>query len=590
MRQNIFRILPFVGMLSIALCHAQPVDDTVDKAKQKIEELSVRLAKVKAAPDIHSDVEIYLKAGQWLLRHPEEFYKPEYSAQLLAVLDRGLTRVAELEAGKASWPKQKGRLSRAYRSRVDGSVQPYGLIIPENYDPAKPSRLDVVLHGRAAQMNEVSFLFGHDSPKPAPPEQKHLVLEVFGRTNNAYRWAGETDVFEAMESVRKRYNVDPDRIVLRGFSMGGAGAWHISLHYPDQWAAIEAGAGFAETKIYAKLPVDTPDYQLRTLHIYDAADYAENVANVPTVGYGGEIDPQLKASQLIQQAVAGMQNLKALFLVGPQTAHKWHPESLKQSNQFIDAAVESGRHTPDRIHFVTYTTRYNRCFWLTVDGLEQHYERAEVDGTREQLKTSNVSALTLDRESSPLIDGQKPGRGRSFVKDNGKWRVGALKGLRKHHGLQGPIDDAFLDAFTTIDAPDIVKTEWAKWMRGDLPPATTASKGKNLVLFGDPASNAAIKKINDKLPVRWEGDEIVAGVQRFPAHEHTLVMIYPNPADPEHYVVLNSGLTFGEKDFKGTNALLYPRLGDYAVIRKSDGKVMLAGIFDEQWRLPAEKR
>jgi hypothetical protein len=67
-------------------------------------------------------------------------------------------------------------------------------------------------------------------------------------------------------------------------------------------------------------------------------------------------------------------------------------------------------------------------------------------------------------------------------------------------------------------------------------------------------------------------------------------MIYPNPSDPDHYVVLNSGLTFGEKEFKGTNALLYPRLGDYAVIRKSDGVVVSAGIFDEQWRLPGSKR
>ncbi len=580
----------FSLVLSVSLASAQPVGDVVEKARAKIEALSAKLAKAKGPEDIRVDAEVYLKAGQWLLRHPEEFYKPEYSAQLLSVLDRGLARAAELEAGAASWPKQKGRLSRAYRSRVDGSVQPYGMIIPENYDPATPSRLDVVLHGRAAQMNEVSFLFGHDSPKPPPADQKHLVVEVFGRTNNAYRWAGETDVFEALESVRKRYNIDPNRIVLRGFSMGGAGTWHIGLHHPDQWAAIEAGAGFAETKVYAKLPADTPEYQFRTLHIYDAADYAENAANVPTVGYGGEIDPQLKASQLIQQGIAGLQNVKALFLVGPQTAHKWHPESLKQSDEFLNAAVQAGRQSPDRIHFVTYTTRYNQCFWLTIDALDQHYDRAEVDGTRDEMKTRNVAALTLDREASPTIDGQKPGRGKSFVKENGKWRTGTLKGLRKRHGLQGPIDDAFLDSFVTVNAPERIGMEWAKWMRADLPTATGAQKGKSVVLFGDPETNPAIKKINDKLPIRWSGADIVVGEQKFPSRDHTLAMIYPNPQDPDHYVVLNSGLTFGEKEFKGTNALLYPRLGDYAVIRKSDGKVMVAGIFDEQWRLVPEKR
>jgi dienelactone hydrolase len=577
-------------LFTAAACLAQPVPDKVAKARAKMDELSTKLSKVKAPEDLRADAEIYLKAAQWITRHPEEFYKPEYNDQLLAVLDRGLARAAELETNSPSWPKQKGRLSRAYRSRVDGSLQPYGVIVPGNYDPAKPSRLDVVLHGRAAQMNEVSFLFSHDAQKAIPADQQQVVLEVFGRINNAYRWAGETDVFEALDSVRKRYNIDPDRIVLRGFSMGGAGAWHIGLHHPDEWVAFEAGAGFVETIKYAKLPADTPEYQLRTLHIYDALDYAENIADIPTVGYGGEIDPQRKASQSIQQAVTDMPNLKALFLVGPQTAHKWHPDSLKQSDAFIDAAVAKGRQTPDHIHFVTYTTRYNRCFWLTIDALDRHYDRAEVDGTRDDLKTRNIAALTLDRVTSPVIDGQKPGRGRSFIKENGKWKTGLLKGLHKRHGLQGPIDDAFMEAFTTMAAPETVRAEWAKWMRGELPATTTAEKGKNLVLFGDPQSNPAIRRINDKLPVRWIGDNIVAGDQRFAASDHTLVLIYPNPLDPEHYVVLNSGLTFGPKDFRGTNALLYPRLGDYAILRKSDGAVVLAGIFDERWRLPTAKR
>ena len=580
----------FLLILTAAACLAQPSPDKVAQAKRKVDQLSAKLAKVKAPEDLRADAEIYLKAAQWITQHPEEFYKPEYNDQLLEVLDRGLARAAELEARSPSWPKQKGRLSRAYRSRVDGSLQPYGVIVPDNYDPAKPSRLDVVLHGRAAQMNEVSFLFSHDSPKPLPADQQQIVLEVFGRINNAYRWAGETDVFEALDSVRKRYNIDPDRIVLRGFSMGGAGAWHIGLQHPDEWAAFEAGAGFVETKKYAKLPASTPEYQLRTLHIYDALDYAENASNVPTVGYGGEIDPQLKASQSIQQALGSMPDLKTLFLVGPQTAHKWHPDSLKQSNEFIDAAVAQGRKTPERIHFVTYTTRYNRCFWLTIDALDQHYERAEVDGTRNDLKTRNIAALTLDRAISPTIDGQQPGKGRSFIKENGKWKTGTLKGLHKRHGLQGPIDDAFMETFTTINAPESTRVEWAKWMRGELPSTTKAEKGKNLVLFGDPESNPTIRHINDKLPVRWAGDNIVAGDQRFPAREHTLALIYPNPLDPEHYVVLNSGLTFGPKDFQGTNALLYPRLGDYAIIRKSDGAVVLAGIFDEQWRLASTKR
>ena len=111
------------------------------------------------------------------------------------------------------------------------------------------------------------------------------------------------------------------------------------------------------------------------------------------------------------------------------------------------------------------------------------------------------------------------------------------------------------------NAPETVRTEWAKWMRGDLPSTTVAETGKNLVLFGDPESNPIIRRINAKLPIRWSGENIVAGEQRFPAREHTLALIYPNPLDPDHYVVLNSGLTFGTKEFQGYQCIALPAIG-----------------------------
>src|SRR5204862_7784427 len=110
-------------------------------------------------------------------------------------------------------------------------------------------------------------------------------------------------------------------------------------------------------------------------------------------------------------------------------------------------------------------------------------------------------------------------------------------------------------------------------------------------LVGDPQSNKLIAKIAGKLPIQWKKGEIVLGDKKFSSAEHTLALIYPNPLNPKKYVVLNSGHTFHEPDFKGTNALLYPRLGDYAVLKlKGDKKdplaaeVLEAGVFDDSWR------
>jgi len=240
--------------------------------------------------------------------------------------------------------------AETYVSRVDGSTQPYRVHLPANFDETKPMRLDVVLRGRNAKITPESFL----AAKPHVVTDR-IELEVYGRGNNAYRWAGETDVFEAIAAVRAKYKIDPDRIVLRGFSMGGAGTWHLGLHHPSTWAAIEAGAGFTETIQYAKRTQLTP-VERAGLHIYDAVDYAANLQLVPGVGYGGELDPQLKASQNIKEAVANLTGLRALWLIGPKTEHKWHPESKAASEAFLARSLPRKANDPYR--FLTYTPRF----------------------------------------------------------------------------------------------------------------------------------------------------------------------------------------------------------------------------------------
>jgi dienelactone hydrolase len=570
------------------------------------EQISSRLAQLSAALDElrakHiddariADVEIYQKAATWILRFEEEFFTPDFVPNTLKAIDHGLARAAD--AG-FSWESRKGRIVRGYRSRVDGSVQPYGLIIPDSYDGSKPMRLDVVLHGRAEQSNEVSFIAAHEGDKPIT--QDYITLEVYGRGNNAYRWAGETDVFEAMDSVKARYNIDEKKIVLRGFSMGGAGAWHIGLHFPDKWAAVEAGAGFTETKKYAKLG-PLVGYQDAMLRIYDAVDYAANARMVPVVGYGGEIDPQLQASVNIKERLAAekIEPPHILFLVGPGTAHKWEPGSLEQSNTFIDAMLSRPRREPDHIHFVTYTTSYHKCFWISIESLEKEYQRAEVEairmGDEYRVATKNVSRISIEGRGHAVIDGESIelvdfGL---LTKTADGWRRAGKAGRYKKPGLQGPVDDAFKEAFLVVrptgkpenkeaaqyvnDTLEQFRREWAKYMRGEVRIKDDRSvtdediEKYHLILFGDLQSNRLTKKLAPMLMRSWPAPPLVP------------VLIAPNPLNPARYVVFNSGHTFHEDEFKGTNALLYPRLGDYAVIHPTLRQVVRGGLFDTEWR------
>src|SRR5438045_7987691 len=75
------------------------------------------------------DIEIFHKAIDWALRY-DEFFEIRQPAFARKLLDQGSERARQLRDGKAPWLTAEGLIVRGYRSRLDGSVQPYGLVVP----------------------------------------------------------------------------------------------------------------------------------------------------------------------------------------------------------------------------------------------------------------------------------------------------------------------------------------------------------------------------------------------------------------------------------------------------------------------------
>jgi len=66
---------------------------------------------------------------------------------------------------------------------------------------------------------------------------------------------------------------------------------------------------------------------------------------------------------------------------------------------------------PKSIHFVTYTLKYNRMDWITVDALGEHWKKGRVDAVTGDdgamsIKTENIAALTIDAPA--LANRRKP--------------------------------------------------------------------------------------------------------------------------------------------------------------------------------------
>jgi len=598
------------------------------------------------------DVLVCHKAVADALKY-QEFFAETDIAKARDLLALGRDRAASLTRKSAPWATQTGLVVRGYVSKIDGSVQPYGLVIPPDDNPASPGRyrLDVWFHGRVETNSEVNFL---DERRHRPGEftpADTIVLHPYGRFCNAFRFAGEVDVHEAIAAVRRLYRVDDDRVGVRGFSMGGAACWQFAVHDSDRWFAANPGAGFSETARFLK------GFQNETLaptpveqalwHLYDATDLAGNLAQCPTVAYSGELDIQKQAADVMEEALL-REGIALTHIIAPGTKHQYTPAARAEVEHRMDALAGVGRvRDPDEIKFTTYTLKYPRMNWLTVDALGEHWTRARIDARLDRaagavtLKTANVTALTLDfgpgrspfavskpvrvtADGVTLTDARPSRSDKSWSltmhQEDGAWAIGPppSAGLRKRHDLQGPIDDAFMDSFlfvrptgrspnpafqSWVDAelPRAIE-HWRRQFRGearvkddrDVNDADVAAS--NLVLWGDPASNRLIAELAGKLPVRWDSASVIAGTRQWDSAHHALTMIYPNPKNPSRYVVLNSGFTYRDYDYLN-NARQTPKLPDWAVIdlrtppdARHPGKVVAAEFFGETWELKPPAR
>ncbi len=643
---------------------------------QRLAELGERIERLRSmdhAASLLPDVEIFHRAVDQSLRF-QEFFDPKEFTLAKQLLATGLERAEQLELGRPAWTQQTGLVVRGYRSRIDHTVQPYGLVVPEGYrfetgapnSPTERHRLDLWFHGRGETLSEVNFLHQRMTQNGEFTPPGVIVLHPYGRYCNANKFAGEIDTFEALADAQRRYRIDPNRIAVRGFSMGGAACWQFAVHYPGRWFAANPGAGFSETpdflKVFQNETLQPTWYEQKLWRMYDCTGYAANLAFLPTIAYSGDMDQQKQAADMMEAALKA-EGLPLRHVIGPMTGHKIHPDSKVEIDKVLSQwerlgpphslksplPVEDGWEIVDQ--FVTYTLRYHESRFIRIDGMTEHWEPARVvlakrarDGVITLgVKTSGVTAFSLDVERligrnpfqraaerlnpNLLLDGQSlplqgggPGEARftfSFHQREGLWTVQSARqsGLNKRHGLQGPIDDAFLSSFLFVKptgaglSPEVdawvaaeferAVREWRRQMRGDarvkLDTEITRDdmQDANIVLWGDPRSNEVLSVLAEALPIGWDAERktLRVGVQTFDATSHLPLMIWPNPLAPDRYVVLNSGFTYREYDYLN-NARQTPKLPDWAIVdvrtppnARYPGKVVAADFFDEQWRL-----
>ncbi len=653
------RITPEIGL---------PGDpEHLSAIKIRLERLAEKILNFSSDPNLihgksrHSwsaDIWVFHRAVETAALDQQIFEKSQWDLAD-SLLSMAEDRLAQLSMGDISWTSVPGPLVRGYWSKIDKSAQPYALDIPDGLqvDPLRPRRLDVWLHGRDNRLTELKFI-GRQTRSGGPLSlEDGIVLYPYGRYCNAFKFAGEVDVLEAVQAVQNEYSVDVNRQFIRGFSMGGAGCWYLATHYPQMWSGAAPGAGFAETAEYQNFPKKNgsmpPEWEQLLWKWTDATAYAGNLFHVPTVAYSGELDSQIQAANKMDQALSQW-NIPLKHLIGPGMGHKYHPEVESQIHAAMNQISAAVSHeVPEQVRLVTYTLQYNKQAWLEVLGLARHWDFSfagadlDVKGHAIDLRLENITRLGIHfpsghspfsmgrsvelRINNQTITADPTSSDRSWaaelVKVGEQWRLVkpgnpdvTAPWLEKRPGLQGPIDAAFMDSFLFVkpsrpgwnarldewvdEELRLAELDWLSQFRGAAPVVLDSEltdemiRNHHLVLWGDPESNLALAKIIQELPIQWEKDFFqyndISPQSTGPVHQTDQaapVMIYPNPLNPNKYIVINSGFSFASAGSM-SNARQTPKLPDFAVIdlgvnarKRPDEGILEAGFFNENWKL-----
>ena len=137
---------------------------------------------------------------------------------------------------------------------ADGTTVRYGISVPTATDPAEPRALVLVLHpGGRGEYYGSSFM--QSIVEPALRSWGAIVVapDVPDRSWSTER--SERAVMALIADVRGRHAIDPARVLVTGFSMGGGGTWYLAARQPEVFTGAIVMAGSARSADLADVRV-----------------------------------------------------------------------------------------------------------------------------------------------------------------------------------------------------------------------------------------------------------------------------------------------------------------------------------------------
>jgi pimeloyl-ACP methyl ester carboxylesterase len=526
---------------------------------------------------------------------------------------------------------------RTFLSGIDGSVQYFGLVpakVSETSEGPRPG-LILTLHGASVEGIGQAAVY-------APKSWAHVVAPT-NRRPYGFDWEdwGRLDAIEVLELAQRELDTDPRRTWLTGHSMGGHGAWHLGVTFPDRFAAVGPSAGWVSMASYAGArPIEkstgVDGILRRGMSPSDTTALAANLTKLGVYVLHGSADDNVPVGQARQMRTK-LAEFHPDFAYHEQAGagHWWGNECCDWPPliEFLKAREIPERKNVKAVDFITASPSVSAsCHWATVEAQQVAFRPSVVhlklDDARRQFSgtTENVQRLALDVSHlmpgpiEVVLDGQtfpnlarpEGDRPRLWLHRDGQaWSSAGKPSLTlKGPHRSGPFKDAFRNRVMFVygtrgtleeNAWSLAKARFDAerfWYQGnasvDVVPDSgfdpSSERERNVIVYGHGDMNSAWNALLEASPVQVSRGKLVVGDREKSGDDLACLFVRPRPGSDQATVGVVAGTGPAGLRLAGvpsyfTSGVAYP---DCIVLRpegltKGLEGIVAAGYFGEDW-------
>jgi hypothetical protein len=298
-----------------------------------------------------------------------------------------------LKQGRAYAAAKDGVAQMSNRTS-DGIEHYFAVTVPAGYDPAKRYQVRFQLHGgvggrtdnKPRGNGQIGTLAGD---VPGGDGQFYVVPYAW---NDAPWWSDDQalNLRAIVDALKRKYNIDENRVVVAGVSDGGTGAYYIAMRDTTPYASF--------------LPLNGYIMVLANGEIDDGLNFPNNLRNKPMFVINGGKDRLYPISIVEPYTRHLMKNgVQIAYYPQPEGQHNtaWWPEMKDPFEKFV--ADHPRDPDPDKLTWEAADAAHNRAHWLVIDAF------GSVPGEPKTLANTNLFTDSLGTD--PLFGRPKvPGR------------------------------------------------------------------------------------------------------------------------------------------------------------------------------------